>query len=335
MSNSKAQPDLFAPEHSTAKASSSVGPAMVSAEVAALAAKLPAQVFLGTSSWYFPGWRDIVWDCTPDQKTLAREGLRAYAQHPLLRSVGIDRTYYAPLPASEFARYAEQIPDGFKALVKAPSAITTPEPLASKSSAQKRYKDHFFDADFAIKRYLEPASQGLGSKLGVLLFQFPPLRREFTRDPLAFIRRLREFLQRLPQGPLYAIELRNPEFFCADYIEALAASGARHCIGIHPRTPDLAQQLAIVRGLPRGALVVRWNLNPHSGRGYDEAKELYDPFHRLVDEDPVTRKEIARLCLTQVHAAQPAFVIINNKAEGSAPLSVIKLANAIDQAVQA
>jgi uncharacterized protein YecE (DUF72 family) len=33
-------------------------------------------------------------------RRLARTGLRAYAQHPLLRSVGIDRTYYAPIQAS-------------------------------------------------------------------------------------------------------------------------------------------------------------------------------------------------------------------------------------------
>lgn len=177
--------------------------------------------------------------------------------------------------------------------------------------------------------------QGLGAKLGVLLFQFPPLRREFTREPQAFIRRLREFLKALPRGPLYAVELRNPEFFSAHYAEALAATGVRHCIGIHPRTPDIAQQLAIVRGLPRGALVVRWNLNPNTGRAYDEAKEMYSPFDRLVDEDPVTRKEIARLCLAQAHAEQAAFVIINNKAEGSAPLSAIKLAEVIAHSVEA
>jgi uncharacterized protein YecE (DUF72 family) len=311
-----------------------VGPASVAPAIAALAARLPPQIFLGTSSWYFPGWKDIVWDRAPDQKTLAREGLRAYAQHPLLRTVGIDRTYYAPLPAAEFARYAEQAPAHFRALIKAPSAITIPAPLAERRTTNspiaakgtsKPQPDHFLDAEYAVRRYIEPCQQGLGG----LLFQFPPLRREFTREPAQFIRRLREFLKSLPLGPLYALELRNPEFFCADYAEALSASGARHCIGIHPRTPDLAQQLALVRGLPRGALVVRWNLNPNTGRAYDEAKELYAPFDRLVDEDAATRKEIARLCIAQANAGQAAFVIINNKAEGSAPLSVIKLAEAI------
>jgi uncharacterized protein YecE (DUF72 family) len=322
----RAQAELFSNPEEAASSRPSVGPARVHEEIAALAARLPAQIFLGTSSWYFPGWKDLVWDRAPDQKTLAREGLRAYAQHPLLRTVGIDRTYYAPLPVSEFARYAEQAPANFRALIKAPSAITTPAPLSAKS---KPHKDHFLDAEYAVRRYIEPCTQGMGAKAGVLLFQFPPLRREFSREPAQFIHRLQEFMKCLPQGPLYAIELRNPEFFRADYTEALAASGVRHCIGIHPRTPDLAQQLAIVRGLPRGALVVRWNLNPNTGRAYDEAKELYAPFDRLVDEDAATRNEIARLCSAQAKAGQAAFVIVNNKAEGSAPLSVIKLAEGI------
>ncbi len=328
MQKSSEQADLFAP-HLDQQAANVVGPAPIAEDVAALAAQLPAHIFLGTSSWYFPGWKGIVWDRAPNQKTLAREGLRAYAQHPLLRTVGIDRTYYAPLPVSEFARYAAQVPAGFRALVKAPSVITTPAPLARKKADEKPGQDHFLDADYALRRYINPCRQGLGDKLGVLLFQFPPLRREFTREPEHFIRRLREFLKHLPHGLSYAVELRNPELFTAEYAEALAAGGARHCIGVHPRTPDLTQQLAILRGLPRGALVVRWNLNPYTGRAYDDAKDLYSPFDRLVDEDLVTRKELARLCAAQAHAGQPAFVIINNKAEGSAPLSVLKLAQSI------
>ena len=38
---------------------------------------------------------------------------------------------------------------------------------------------------------------------------------------------------------------------------------------------------------------------------------------------------LARLCLSAAAAGQPAFVIANNKAEGSAPLTLIKLATLI------
>ena len=63
-----------------------------------VAASLPSTVRFGTSSWAFPGWRGIVYSRSQSQGELSREGLREYAQHPLLRTVGIDRSYYAPIP---------------------------------------------------------------------------------------------------------------------------------------------------------------------------------------------------------------------------------------------
>ena len=41
---------------------------------------------------------------------LGREGLRHYARHPLLRTVGIDRSYYAPIPLDDLRAYADQLP---------------------------------------------------------------------------------------------------------------------------------------------------------------------------------------------------------------------------------
>jgi uncharacterized protein YecE (DUF72 family) len=35
---------------------------------------------------------------------LAKNGLSAYAQHPLLRCVGIDRSFYRPLTEGQYAR---------------------------------------------------------------------------------------------------------------------------------------------------------------------------------------------------------------------------------------
>ena len=55
---------------------------------------------------------------------LARHGLPAYSKHPLLKTVCIDRTFYAPLARDDYRAYAEQVPDRFRFVVKAPSAVT-------------------------------------------------------------------------------------------------------------------------------------------------------------------------------------------------------------------
>ena len=64
-------------------------------EARALAVRLPTDVLFGTSSWSFPGWAGLVYSSDRPASMLAREGLREYARHPLLRTVGIDRSYYA------------------------------------------------------------------------------------------------------------------------------------------------------------------------------------------------------------------------------------------------
>jgi hypothetical protein len=75
------------------------------------------------------------------------------------------------------------------------------------------------------------------------------------------------------------------------------------------------------------ALVVRWMLG--HGRGYEEARELYAPFDRLAAPDPESRESIAALLRRAVRAGKEGVVIVNNKAEGSSPLSIVELARAV------
>ena len=99
------------PAPKPAKAKPGVQPAPVASEVQRIAAAIPKRVRLGTSSWSFPGWSGLVWDGVYADTALAKNGLAAYAQHPALRTVSLDRTFYRPLSASQYAAYAAQVPD--------------------------------------------------------------------------------------------------------------------------------------------------------------------------------------------------------------------------------
>jgi hypothetical protein len=97
--------------------------------------------------------------------------------------------------------------------------------------------------------------------------------------------------------------------------------------------PDPLRQaaaLALLDGEPAGPLIVRWSL--HGGFKYEQAKAKYEPFDRLVDEDPATRTALAELAARYAIAGQPVVIAVNNKAEGSAPLTCVKLARAIIEA---
>ena len=136
--------------------------------------------------------------------------------------------------------------------------------------------------------------------------------------------RLANFLSELPSGPVYAVEIRNKGWLDAEYAEALTEGDAVPCLTVHPTMPGLHEQARLTRAVERKALVVRWML---AGRQrYEDAKSRYAPFNRIVDPDPIGRRTIAELCRDMVAANRPAYVTINNKAEGSAPLSAFALA---------
>ena len=303
-----------------------VGPAPVPDELAALAAAVSPRLHLGTSSWTFPGWSGIVWDRPTSADVLVREGLAAYAAHPLLRSVGIDRTFYGPVGSDVFAGWADQVPADFRFLVKAHGDLTTARvPNHPKfGSAAGQPNPRFLDAGYAVERVVGPAVDGLGDKLGVVLFQFPPTPAWHVD---AFAERLHGFLSALPAGPGYAVEIRTPAWMSPAYADALVDAGVSHAYVSHPAMPPIAEQLRQVRGGARAGLVVRWMLR--RDLEYGEAKQRFAPFAALAGDDPDTRDQIARLVNLALGREKRVIVIANNKAEGSAPLTLRALAERI------
>jgi uncharacterized protein YecE (DUF72 family) len=329
------QPGLFeaaAPPRRRAPSPGEVRPARDSPLLEA--PTLPIDIRLGTSSWFFPGWRGLVYDGVHAQVTLSRKGLEAYGQFPLLRTVSLDRTFYASISAADYAAYARQVPDHFSFLVKAPALVC--DAMRRDEEGRGLVPNRLFlDAAIATREFVVPCLEGLEGKAGPLVFQVSPLPRNLADEPAALVQRLTAFFQALPQElggrrPLYALELRNAELLTPRLMRGLAEVGVRYCVGLHDRMPEAERQAAAVQALDGGSpgpLVVRWNL--HRGFLYEAARQRYEPFDRLVDEDPMTRLTLARLAASAFQAGQKVWITANNKAEGSAPLSLLKLGQEI------
>lgn len=325
-SSAQQQLDMFAPSVAPNMAGLVVGCAPYPSHLTAISRQLPPDLRLGTSSWNFPGWRGIVFAADASKTHLARHGLAAYARHPLLHAVGLDRTYYAPLPSTDYAAYADVVPASFRFLVKAHELCTLAvfRTMGRYPGRGGERNTRFLDPAYATAHVVAPCIEGLGSKAGPLLFQFPPQHVQAVGGSERFAERLHAFLKALPRGLLYAVELRNATLLTAAYCDALVDTGAVHCFNVHPSMPPLQAQYRLARAAAAPQLVVRWMLHPT--QRYETAAARYEPFDRLVDEDLNNRQAIADMCLDAAAAARPALVIVNNKAEGSSPLSIVKLA---------
>ncbi|KIG17713.1 hypothetical protein DB30_02988 [Enhygromyxa salina] len=303
-----------------------LGLAELPSQIHELGRQLPQHLRMGTSSWSFAGWTDLVWDRAASQRVIAKQGLTTYANHPLFRTVGLDRTYYAPMRADQLAALSQGLPDDFRLLVKAHAECTTVR-FSNRSWHRGRAgqrNELFLEPTYATEVVVNPYMQGLGRHAGVLLFQFPA--QSVPGGPKSFAHRLGEFLEALPKGPQYAVEIRNPDLLTPRYVSALERAGATHCVAELPGMPDVHKQWEVSGGTDRPALVMRWMLARH--HNYESAREAYAPFDQLVDEHPQVRLAYANMI---ARSSKPAFMIVNNKAEGSSPLSVQRLAEQLMQ----
>lgn len=310
-----------------------------------LGERLPAGIYLGSSSWNFPGWRGVVWSQMSSVKGLAEKGLTAYSAYPVFRTAGIDRSYYKPLTEETYRHFAEQVPDNFRFLVKAPQSVTD-SLVRDVRGRGAGVNTHYLDVNETLETFIDPVVKGLGRKLGVLVFELAALPRERIlnlRNAHAAIDEIVSFFARLPREtegmPLsYGVEMRTAQLLTRRYIRLLRPTHARPVVGIHPSLPPVMRQINALRYLDdpennsgnwrlKGDTVVRWSVA--QGGTYAELKCEWAPFDRIQSPDIVTREAVAGL-MQRAHASGVrGFTVANNKAEGCAPLTMRAVAESI------
>lgn len=290
-----------------------------------LAAKLPSFVRFGTSSWSFPGWAGVLWKGTPTESALAKTGLEAYARHPLFRTVGLDRSYYGPLRADEVRSYERQLAKapGFRMIAKVWDEITTavfpkhPRYGARAGSVNPKFLDPAVLATDVLAAYSSSAPADF-------VFELTPMPQG-AMDQATLISRVDAFIARLPSQHRYAFELRNADLFGPRWTDMLRANGVAHVYTYWTAMPSLAEQLRVSRGPTAKHTVVRLMLPPYTR--YAERKADFAPFNKIVEAQPDMRTDVADILrAAEASDADDAFVVVNNKAEGSAPLTIRALA---------
>ena len=319
-----------------------------------IAERLPLTVRLGASSWNFPGWRGIVYGRSSGSKALASLGLRAYAQYPIFKTVGLDRNFYRPLDAGAFAAFAEQVPQNFRFLVKAPRETTDPY-LRYENGRPHAENPNYLNVTLAQRNFLAPVQAGLGDKAGPLVFQFSPFPHAVLRDVVsrqALVERIGAYFKGLREaniaGYTLAAEFRNYELLTPRMMNVMKEYGIRPVLGLHPAMPGVRRQIDALRYYETGVrasakdidndvfdpdwrfsgtVIIRWSLAAH--RFYDTAKRDWHPFDVIHAADPVTRALLAGVLVRAARSRVEAFMVANNKAEGCAPKTMAAIADLV------
>lgn len=293
-------------------------------------AKIPESLFLGTSTWAFPGWKGLVYKRPyKSQKDFTANSLAEYATVPWFRAVCVDSFFYNPPKPETLAHYASMVPDTFRWISKVWERLTIatyPKHPRYGGYAGQRNPD-FLNAklleDSVLSAYRDPA---VLTRTGPLVFQFAPFPERVMRYG-EFIERLAAFLRLLPSDFQYAVEVRNPELLTKDYFAALNESRVAHCFNHWNAMLPMHLQMraaAEAGGLTADFYIARL-LTP-LGTSYQNAEEIFEPYDRVQVPNAQMRGDVLRLVRRALSTGKRAFVTANNKAEGNSPLTMVSIA---------
>lgn len=288
-------------------------------EIRALAARVPEQVLFGTSTWTYPGWTGLVYHRSYPKSAPAARMLEEYARFPLFRTVGIDSSFYRPPSPATLEAYSRALPPGFPCVSKVWEQITVHTHGGQRDGPRGQLNPDYLNAEMFLAEMYQPYREHFQGHGGPFVFEFQASRLE----PAEFINRLDEFFSQLPREGLYAVEVRNEEFLTPAYFAVLREHGVAHVFNSWTRMPTIGAQLDLPGAITSTFMVVRALLRP--GMKYDEAVDAYSPYDRIREPNPELRFDIARLIDQAKTMRVPAYILVNNRAEGSAPRTIMEI----------
>jgi len=159
-------------------------------------------IHIGTSGWSYDHWQDVLYPhaVAPWQR------LGYYVQQ--FQTVELNSSFYKWPTLAAFKSWQRRLPPGFLLSVKAPRGLTHAKCLYAPEQWINRIKVCWHE---------------LGDKRAVLLVQLSPT---FAPD----YKRLRYFLQLIPDWMRIAVEFRHPAWHVEATFQLLQQYGAAYCI---------------------------------------------------------------------------------------------------------
>ena len=126
------------------------------------------------------------------------------------------------------------------------------------------------------------------------------------------------FFGRLPKDFQYAVEIRNAGLLGPDYRKVLETQGVGHVYNHWSYMPPLVEQHKLMETFTAPFTVLRL-LTPLK-ISCEAAKKRAEPYTKIVGELSEMRRDTVELIRKAVAENRRAYVLVNNRSEGNAPL---------------
>ncbi|MFO0954415.1 MAG: DUF72 domain-containing protein [Isosphaeraceae bacterium] len=292
-------------------------------------------VYFGTSSWKYEGWLGTVYSENRyttrgklSKKKFDSECLTEYAE--VFPAVCGDFAFYQFPTPDYWKKLFESVPASLLFAFKVPEDVTVAKwpKHARYGSRAGEDNPHFLDVGMfrsLFARRLEPYAD----RVAALIFEFGTFPKSVFPTEDDFLARLDPFLEALPKGFRYSVEIRNPEYLGEGYFSVLARHNVAHILSSWTRMPDLGDQLERPGALSADFTVVRALLA--RGQTYEKAVEAFEPYRLVQEPQPRVREALASVGRKSIERKKPAFLFVNNRLEGHAPSTIEAAADLIGE----
>jgi len=277
---------------------------------------------IGTCSWRFPSWAGLVYS--------APEGIDHLAEYARrYDSVEVDRWFWSLLgdgeprlpEPSDVEAYRSAVPVGFRFTVKAPDALTLTHHRPKAKGDPLVPNPHFLDPDL-LGRFL--ASLGpLGETVGPAILQFGYLNRQHLAGQAELIERLGRFLDAIPAGHQYALEIRNPRWLNGAHLRFVAERSLIPVLLQGYWMPPIWETYREHSELLHEARTVVVRLHGPDREGMEE--QTGKRWDRLVARRDEELAAIVPMVQDLLDAGVDVYLNVNNHYEGCAPLTVERI----------
>jgi uncharacterized protein YecE (DUF72 family) len=132
--------------------------------------------------------------------------------------------------------------------------------------------------------------------------------------------KLDPFLDALPEGFRYSVEIRNPDYIRPDYFHLLSTHNTAHVFNAWTRMPSLEEQVQLPDAETADFTVVRALLR--RGRTYEQAVASFEPYREVQEPNEGAREAMRQIAERSRQTRKPAFLFVNNRLEGHAPSTI-------------
>ncbi len=271
---------------------------------------------IGTCSWKYDSWRGLVYPEFGEFNYLD-EYSKKY------NTVEIDQWFWslnkdkAILPKPNVVEeYNSFTPDDFRFTVKMPNSLTLTHYYKSSN------KNPFFLSPDLMETFCD-SIEPIWEKIGMLMFQFEYLNKQKMNSLLNFLKFFDDFLNSINLQLPIGIEIRNPNYLNSEYFSFLQQNKITPVFLQGYYMPSITEVYEKYKNLINDQIVIR--LHGYDRKGIEgKTNNFWDTIIEPKDNE---LNNIVRMLTDLQSKNVDIYMNVNNHYEGSAPLTIDKLKN--------